>query len=167
MLYNHIILCHPLLLLPSIFPNIRVFSKELALCIRWLEYCSFSLIISLSNEYQALIPFRIDCCDSLAVQNTLKSLLQHHSSKASTLQCSAFFMVQLSHPYMSTGKIIALTIWTFVGKVMSLLFKMLSRLVLTFLPRSKCLLISWNKLREVKKTSLKKKKKIYTQEMLE
>ena len=136
---NHLILCCPLLLLPSIFPSIRVFSKELALCIRWLEYCSFSS--SPSNEYSRLISFRIGWLD-LAIQETLKSLLQHHSSKASILQCSAFFIVQLSHPYMTTGKTIALR-RAFVGKVMSLLLNMLSRLVITFLPRSKCLLISW------------------------
>ena len=138
---NHLILCHHLLLLPSIFPSIRVISNESALCIRWPKYWRFS--ISLFNEYSGLIFFRIDWFDILAVQGTLKSLLQHHSSKASILQCSAFFMVQLSHPYMTTGKTIALTRQTFVGKLMSLLFNMLSRLVITFLPRSKCLLISW------------------------
>ena len=132
---NHLILCHPLLLLPSIFPSIRVFSNESALCSRWPKYWSFSFNISLSNEHPGLISFRMDWLDLLAVQGTLKSLLQHHSSKASILQCSAFFIVQLSHPYMTTGKIIALTRWTFVGKVMSLLFNMLSRLVITFLPR--------------------------------
>ena len=138
---NHLILCHPLLL-PSVFPNFRVFSSELALCTRWPKDWSFSFSISPSNEHPGLISFRIDCFDLLAVQGTLKSLLQHHSSKASILWHSAFFMVQLSHPHMTTGKTIALTRWTFVGKVMSLLFNMLSRLVITFLPRSKCLLIS-------------------------
>ena len=134
---NHLILCHPLLLPPSIFPSIRVFSKESVLCIRWLKYCSFSFSISPSNEYSGLISFRMDWLDLLAVQGTLKSLLQHHSSKASILPCLAFFIVQLSHPYMTTGKTIALTRQTFVGKVMSLLFNMLSRLVIIFLPRSK------------------------------
>ena len=124
---NHLILCHPLLLLPSIFPSIRVFSNESVLRIRWPKYWSFSFSISPSNEYSALISFRIDWLDPLAVQGTLKSLLQHHSAKASILLSSAFFMVQLSHPYMTTGKTIALTIWTFVNKVMSLLFNMLSR----------------------------------------
>jgi len=143
---NHLILCHPFLLLPSIFPSIRVFSSESVLCIRWPKYWSFSFIISSFNEYSGLIsfkPVKIDWFDILAVKGTLKSLLQHHSSKASILQCSAFFMVQLSHPYMTTGKTIALTRWTFVGKVMSLLFNMLSRFVIAFLPRSKRLLISW------------------------
>ena len=140
---NHLILCHPLLLLPSIFPNIRVFSNESALLIRWPKYWSFSFSISPSNEHPGWISFRMDWLDLLAVQGTLKSLLKHHSPKASILQCSAFFIVQLSHPYMTDGKTIALTRWTFVGKVMSLLFNMLSRLVITFLPRSKCLLISW------------------------
>ena len=140
---NHCTVCCPLLLLPSIFPNIRVFSNESALHIRWPKYCSFSFIISPSNEHSGLIPFRMDWLDLLAAQGTLKSLLQHHSSKASILQCSAFFTVQLSHPYMTTGKTIALTRRTFVDKVMSLLFKMLSILIITFLPRSKCLLISW------------------------
>ena len=140
---NHLILCCPLLLLPSIFPSIRVFSIESALCIMWPKYWSFSFNISPSNEHPRLISFRMDWLDLLAVQGTLKSLLQHHSSKASILQCSAFFTVQLSHPYMSTGKTIALTRRTFVGKVMSLLFNMLSRLVITFLPRNKHLLISW------------------------
>ena len=140
---NHLILCHPLLFLPSIFPTIRVFSYELVLCIRWPNYWSFSFSISLSSEYSGLISFRMDWLDLLAVQGTLKSLLQHHNSKASIIQLSAFFIVQLSHPYMTTGKIIALTRWTFIGKVMSLLFIMLSRLVITFLPRSKRLLISW------------------------
>ena len=140
---NHLTLCHPLLLPPSIFPSIRVFSNELALCFRWSNYWSFGFNIILSNEYSGLISFRMDLLDFLAVQGTLKSLLQHHSSKASILQCSAFFIIQLSHPYMTTGKAIALTRWTFVGKVMSLLFNMLSSLVITFLPRSKYLLISW------------------------
>ena len=140
---NHLILCHPLLLLPSIFPSIRVFSNESGLQIRWLKYWSFSFSISPFNEYSGLISFRIDWLDLLAVQGTLKSLLQHHSSKASVLQDSVFFMIQLSHPYMTTGKTIVLTRWTFVGKVMSLLFNMLSRLVINFLPRSKRLLISW------------------------
>ena len=140
---NRIILCHPLLLLPSIFPSIRVFSNEWALPIRWPKYRSFSFNISPSNEYPGLISSRMDCLDLLAVQGTLKSLLQQHSSKASILWRSAFFIVQLSHPSMITGKTIALTRWTFVGKVTSLLFNMLSRLVITFLPRSKCLLISW------------------------
>ena len=133
MLSNHLILCRPLLLLPSIFPSIRVFSNELALCIRWPKYWSFSLSISPSNEHPGLISYRMDWLDLLAVQGTLKSLLQHHSSKAFVLWHSAFFIVQLSHPYMTTGKTIALTRWTFVGKVMSLLFNMLSRLVITFL----------------------------------
>ena len=140
---NHLILCHPLLLLPSIFSSIRVFSNESALRIRWPKYWSFSFNISLSNEHPGLISFRMDWLDLLAVQGTLKSLLQHHNSKASILQFSAFFMVQLSHPYMTTGKTIALTRQIFVGKVMSLLFNMLSRLVITFLPKSKRLLISW------------------------
>ena len=141
--YNHLILCHPLLLLPSIFPSIRVFSSKSVLHIRWPKYCSFSFSISPSNEYSGLISFRMDRFDLLAVQGTLKSLLQHHSSKASILRHSTFFMVQLSHPYMTTGKIIALTRWTFVDKVMSLLFDMQSRLVIAFLPRYKRLLISW------------------------
>ena len=140
---NRLILCRPLLLLPSIFPSIRVFSKESVLHIRWPEYWSFSFNISLFNKYSALISFRIDLLDLLTVQGTLKSLLQHHSSKASVLQCSAFFMVQLSHPYMTTGKTTPLTRQTFVSKEMSLLFNMLSRLVIAFLPRSKHLLISW------------------------
>ena len=139
--FNHLILCPPLLL-PSIFPSIRVFSSESVLHIRWPKYWSFSFNISLSNEYSGMCSFRMDWLDLLAVQGTLKSLLQHHSSKASILWRSAFFMVQLSHPYMTTGKTIALTRWTFVGKVMPLLFNMLSKLVITFLPRSKCLLIS-------------------------
>ena len=134
---KHLIPCHPLLLLPSIFPSIRVFSSESILCIRWPKYWSFSCSISPSNEHSGLILFRIDWLDLLAVQETLKSLLQHHSSKASILQHSASFTVQLSHPYMTTGKTIALTRWTFVGKVMSLLFNMLSRFVIAFLPRSK------------------------------
>ena len=138
---NHLILCCPLLLLPSIFSSIRIFSNESALHIRWPKYCSFS--ISPSNERPGLISFGMDWLDLLAVQGTLKSLLQHHSLKASILWCSALFMVQLSHPYMTTGKTIALTRWTFVGKAMSLLFNMLSRLVIIFLPRSKRLFISW------------------------
>ena len=138
---NH--LCHTLLLLPLIFPNIRVFSNESGLRIRWPKYWSFSFNISRSNKHPGLISFRMDWLDLLAVQGTLKSLLQHHSSKASIIWCSAFFIVQLSHPYMTTGKTIALTRQTFVNKVMSLFFNMLSRLVITFLPRSKCLLISW------------------------
>ena len=141
MLSNHLILCRPLLLPPSILHNIRVFSNESVLHIRWPKYWSFS--ISPSNEYSGLISFRIDWLDLLAVQGTLKSLLQHHSSKASVLQHSAFFMVQLLHPYVTTGKTIALTRWTFVGKVMSLLFNMLFSVVIAFLPRSKYLLISW------------------------
>ena len=141
--YNHLILCHPLLLLPSIFPSIRVFSNESILCIRWPKYWSFSFGISHSNEYLGLISFRMDWLDLLAVQGICKSLLQHHSSKASILLCSAFFIVYVSHPYMTTGKTIALTRWTFVGKVMSLLFNMLTGLVIIFLPRSKHLLISW------------------------
>ena len=140
---SHLILCRPLLLLPSIFPSIRVFSTESALCIRWQKYWSFSFNINPSNECPGLISLRMDWLDLLAVQGTLKSLLQHHSSKASILVCSAFFTVQLSHPNIATGKTIALTRWTFVDKVMSLLFNMLSMLVITFLPRSKCLLISW------------------------
>ena len=139
---NHLILCRPLLLLPSIFPSIRVFSKESALCIRWPKYWDFSFKISPSNGHPGLISFRMEWLDLLAVQGTLKSLLQHHSSKASILWHSAFFIVQFSHPYMTAGKTIALTRWTFVGKVMSLLLNMLSRLVITFLPRSKCLLVS-------------------------
>ena len=142
MLSNHLILCCPLLLLPSIFSSIRVFSNESAFHIRWLKCWSFSFNISPSDEYSGLISFRMDWLDLLAVQVTLKSLLQHHSWKPSILRCSALFMVQLSHPYMTIGKTIALMRWTFVGKVMSLLFNMLSRLVITFLPRSKRLLIS-------------------------
>ena len=151
---NNLILCRPLLLLPSIPPSIRFFSNESPLCIRWPKYWSFSFNINPSNEYSGLISFGMDWLDLLAVQGTLKSLLQHHTPKASIPQCSAFFIVQLLHPYMTTSKIIALTRWTFVGKVMSLLFHMLvflshcsgrdgSRLVITFLPRSKGLLISW------------------------
>ena len=140
---NHLILYHPLLFLPLIFPSIRVFSSQLALHIRWPKYWSFSFIISPSNEYSGLISSTIDWFDLFAVQGTLKSLLQYHSSKASILQHPAFLIVQLSHPYMTTGKTIALTRQTFVGKVMSLLFNILSRLVTTFLPRSKHLLISW------------------------
>ena len=140
---NHLILCHPLLLLPPILPSIRVFSNESALRIRWLKYWSFSFSISPSNEHPGLISFRMDWVDLLAVQGTLKSLLQHHSSKASILQFSTFFIVQLPHSYMTTGKTIALTRQTFADKVMSLLLNMLSRLVTTFLPRSKRLLISW------------------------
>ena len=137
---NHLIICHPLLLLPSIFPSIRVFSNESVLHIRWPKYWSFSFSISPSNGYSGLISFRMDWLDLLTVQGTLKSLLQHHSSKASILQRSAIFIVQLSHPYMTTGKTIALTRWTFVGKLMSLLFNMLSMLVIVFLPRIKHLL---------------------------
>ena len=140
---NHLILCHPLLLLPSIFPNIRVFSNESTLHIRWPNYWSFSFNISTSKEHPGLISFRMDWLHILVVQGTLKSLLQHHSSKASIPQHSAFFTVQLSHPYMTTGKTIALTRQTSVDKVMSLLFNMLSRLVITFLPKNKRLLISW------------------------
>ena len=140
---NHLILCHPLLLLPSIFPSIRVFSNESARLIRWPNYWSFSFNITSSKEHPVLISFRMDWLDLLAVQGTFRSLLQHHSSKASILWCSAFFIVQLSHPYMTTGKSIALTRWTFVGKVMSQHFNMLSRLVITFPPKSKCLFISW------------------------
>ena len=140
---SHLILCCPLLLLPSIFPSITVFSNESVFHIRWPKYWSFSFSISPSNEYSGLISFRIALFDLLAVQGTLKSLLQHHSSKASILQCSGFFIVQLSHPYVTTVKTVALTRWTFVSKVMSLLFNMLSRLVIAFLPRSKHLVISW------------------------
>ena len=135
---NHLILCRPLLLSPSIFPSIRIFSNESVLCIRWPQYWSFSFSISPSNEYSGLISFRMDWLDLLAFQGTLKSFPQHHSSKASILRCSAFFIVQLSHPYMTTGKTIALTIRTFAGKVMSLLFNMLSRVVIAFPLRSKC-----------------------------
>ena len=141
MISNHLMLCHPLLLLPSIFPSIWDFSNELALCIRWPKYWNFSF--SPSNEYSGLISFRIDWFDLLAVQWTLKGLLQHHSSKASILQCSVFFIVQLSHLYMTTGKTTTLTRQTFVGKVISLLFNMLLRFVIAFLPWSKHLLISW------------------------
>ena len=150
---NRLILCHYLLLLSPIFPSIRVFSSELAVHIRWLKYWSFSFSIISSNEYSGLNSFRIDWFDLLAVQETLKSLLQHHSLKASVLWHSAFFMVQLSHPYLTIGKTIALARWTFLGKVMSLLFNMLSRFVIAFLPRRKCLLISglqsfWNPRKE-------------------
>ena len=141
---SHRTLCCPLFLLPPISPSIRVFSNESTLHIRWPKYWSFSFSISPSNEHPGLISFRMDWLDLLAVQVTLKSLLQHHRSKVSILQCSAFFTVQLSHPYMTTGKTVALTGRTFVGKVMSLLFNMLSRLVITFLPRRKCLLLSWS-----------------------
>ena len=140
---NHLILCHPLLLPPSVFPSIRVFTNEAAVHIRWPKYWSFSFSISPSNEYSGLISFRMDWFDLLAVQGTLKSLLQHHTSKASILWHSAFFTVQLSQPYMTTRKTIALTRWTFVGKAVSLLFNILSSLVITFLPRSKHILISW------------------------
>ena len=140
---SQLIICHPLLLLPPIPPSIRVFSNESTLCMRWPKYWSFSISISTSKEHPRLVSFRMDWLDLLAVQGTLKSLLPHHSSKASIIQHSAFFTVQLSHPHMTTGKTIALTRRTFVGKVMSLLLNMLSRLVITFLPRSKCLLISW------------------------
>ena len=140
---SHLILCRPLLLLPSIFPSIKVFSNESTLCMKWPKYWSFSSSICPSNEHPGLISFRMNWLDLLAVQGILRSLLQHHISKASTLQCSAVFTVQLSHSYMTTGKTIALSRRTFVGKVMSLLFNMLSMLVITFLPRSKCLLISW------------------------
>ena len=140
---NHRILYCPLFLLPSIFPSMKIFSSESALCSRWPKYWRFSFSISPSNEYSGLISFRIDWFDLFAVQGTLKSLLQHHSSKASILQHWAFFTVQLSHPYMTTGKTIVMTRWTFVGEVMSLLFNMLSRLVITFILRSKRLLISW------------------------
>ena len=142
---SHLILCCPLLLLPSIPPSIRVFSNESVLHIRWPKYQSFSFSISPSNEHPGLISFRMEWLDLLAVQGTLNSLLQHHSSKALIFWCSAFFKIQLSRPYMTTGKTIALTRWTFVGKVLSLLFIILSRLVITFLPRSKHLLISWLK----------------------
>ena len=166
---NHLILCRPLLLLRSIFPSIRVFSNESALHIRWPKYWGFSFNISSSKEYSGLIPFRMDWFDLLAVQGTLKSLLRYHTSKASILLHSAFFIVQLSHPYMITGKTIALTRRTFVGKVMSLLFNMLSRLVITFLPRSKCLLISWLQSpfavilepRKIKSATVSRKKAIY------
>ena len=140
---NHLILCRPFLLLTSIFPSIRVFPNESALQIMWPKYWSFSFNISPSNEYSGLISFRTDWFNLLAFQGTLKNLLQHHRSKASILQCSAFFRVQLSHPYMTTGKTVALARWTFLGKVMSLLLNMLSRLVIAFLPRNKYLLTSW------------------------
>ena len=140
---SHLILCHPLLLLPPIPPSIRAFSNDSTLHMRWPKYWTFSFNISPSNEHPGLVSFRMDWLDLLAVQGTLKSLLQHHSSKASILQHSAFFIAQLLHPYMTTGKTIALTRWTFVGKAMSLLLNMLSRLVIAFLPRNKCLLISW------------------------
>ena len=140
---SHLILCHPLLLLPPIPPSIKVFSNESTLCMRWPKYWSFSFSFSPSNEHPGLISFRVDWLDLLAVQGTLKSLFEYHSSKASIFRHSPFFTVQLSHPYMTMGKTIALTRQTLVGKVMSLLFNMLSRLVITFLPRSKCLLISW------------------------
>ena len=140
---NHLILCRPLCLPPSIFPSIRVFSDESALHSRWPKYWGFNFNISPSNEYSGLISFRMDWLALLAVQGTLKSLLQHHNSKALILRCSSFFIVQLSHPFTTAGKTIALSRRTFVGKVMSLLFNMLSRLVITFLPRSKCLFISW------------------------
>ena len=140
---SHLILCHPFLLLPPIPPRIRVFSNESTLRMRWPKFWSFSFSIIPSKEIPGLISFRMDWLDLLAVQGTLKSLLQHYSSKASILQCSAFFIVQLSHPYMTTGKTIALTRWNFFGQVISLLFNMVSRLVITFLPRSNCLLISW------------------------
>ena len=140
---NHLILCRPLLFPPSIFPSIRFFFNETALRIRWPKYWSFSFSISASDEYSGLISFRMDWLDILSVQRTLKSLLQHHSSRVTVFWHSTFFIVQLSHPYMTTGKTIAVTRWTFVGKVMSQLFNMLSRSVITFLPRIKCLLISW------------------------
>ena len=140
---NQLILCHPLVHLPSVFPSIRLFSIESVLYNRWPKYWSFSFSLSPSNEYSGLISFRMDWFDLLAVQGTLKSLLQHQSSKAAIVHCLAFFISQLSNPYMTTGKTIALTRWTFVNKVMSLLFNMLSRLAIAFLPRRKCLLISW------------------------
>ena len=148
---NYLVLCQPLPLLPSVFPSIRVFSNKLALCITWPEYWSFSFSISLSNDYSGLISFRIDCFDLLATQGTLKSLLQHHSLNASILRCSTFFLVQLSHTYMTTGKIIASIRQTFVCKVMSLLFNMLPRFVIAFLPRSKHLLISWLSIQLIQK----------------
>ena len=156
---NHIILCHPLLLLPSILPSIRVFSNESALRIRWPKYWSFSFSIGPSNEHPGLISFRMDWLDLLAVQGTLTSLLQHHSSKASIFQHSAFFVVQLSHPCMTNGKTIALTRWTFVGKVVSLRFNMLVRLAM-FLPRNKCLLILWLQSPSAVILGPKKKKKV-------
>ena len=157
---NHLILCHPLLFLPSIFPSIKVFSNELALSIRWPKYWSFNFSINTSNEYSGLISFRIDLFDLLAVQGTLKGLLEHRSSEVSILHCSAFFMVQLSHPYKTTGKTIALTRWTFAGKVMSLLYNLLSRFVIASLQRSKCLLISW--LQSLSTVILEPKKKSVT-----
>ena len=157
---NHLILCRPLLLPPSIFPSLRVFSNESVLHIRWPKYWSFSFSISPSNEYSGLISLRIDWFDLLAVQGTLKNLLQHHNSKASILQHSAFFTVQLSHPYLTTGKTIALTRQTFVGKIMSLLFNILSRLVIAFFPRSNCLLISWLQSPSAVILEPKKKKKV-------
>ena len=160
MLSNHLILCCSLLLLPSVFSSIRIFSNESVRHIRWKNYWSFSFSISLSNECSELISFRIDWHDLLVVQGTLNSLLQHHSSKAWIPQCSAFFIVQLSHPYMATGKTIALTRQTFVGKVMSLLFNMLPRLVIAFPPRSKRLLISWLQLPSVVISELKKRKSV-------
>ena len=162
MLSNHLILCHPLLLLPSIFPSIRDFSSESALHIRWPKYWCFSFSISPSSEYSELISFRIDWLDLLAVQGTLKSLLQHHNSKTSFLLCSAFFMVQFSHPSMTTRKTRALPIWTYVGNVMSLLFNTLSRFVIAFLPRSKSLLISWLQQSSTMTLELMKKKKSVT-----
>jgi len=161
---NHLILCYPLLLIPSIFPSIRVFSNESAVPIRWPKYFSFKLSINSSNEYSGLISFRIDLLDLFTVQGTLKSLLQHHSSKASTLRGSDFLMVQLSHPYMTTGKTVAFTRWTFVGKVMSLLFNMLSRLVIAFLPRSKHLLMS--RLQSPSAVTLEPRKKSVTMGIL-
>ena len=154
---SYLILCHPLLLLPPVLPSIRVFSNESTLCIRWPKYWSFSFSISPSNEHPGLISFRMDWLDLLAVQGTLKRLLQHHSSKAAIFRCSAFFTIQLSHPYMTTGKTISLTRRTFVGKVISLLFNMLSRLVIAFLPRSKHLLISWlqSTVKQINKNCLK------------
>ena len=152
---SHLILCRPLLLLPSIFPSIKVFSNDSALRIRWPKYWSFSFNISPSNEYSGLISFRMNWLDLLTVQGTHKSLLQHHSSKALILRHSAFFIVQLSHPYMTTGKTIALTRWTFVGNVIPLLLNMLSRLVITFLPRNKRLLISWLQSPSTAKTNRK------------
>ena len=157
---NRLILCRPLFFSPSILPSIKVFSNESLFCIRWPKYWSFSFNISLSNEYPGQISFRVDWFDLLAVQGTLKSLLQHHSSKTSILWHSASFTVQLSCPYLNTGKTIALTRWTFVGKVMSLLFNMLSRLIIAFLPRSKCLLISWLQSPSVVILELKKMKSV-------
>ena len=159
--FNHPILCRPLLLPPSVFPSISVFSSGLVLLIRRAKYWSFSFSISPSNEYTGLISFRMDWLDLLAVQGTLKSLLQNHCSKASILQCSAFFIVQLAHPYMTTGKTIALTTWIFFSKVMSLLYNMLSRLVTAFLPRSKCHLISWLQSPSAVILESKKKKNVF------